>query len=166
MPEARDAVQLLRTLARHEGEFILIGGLAAVLRGAPVVTYDVDVVHARNPDNVERLLQACTELEDYYRQHPERKPIPEAKWLLRGGHHLLATRFGPLDVLGELTEGRDYEGLLPESDQVPLAQDFTIRVLRLEILIELKRELARDKDKLALPVLIATLNEQRKLNGS
>lgn len=47
MPQNR-LVALLHALAESQSEFIVVGGLAAVLRGAPLQTYDVDIVHARN----------------------------------------------------------------------------------------------------------------------
>ena len=54
MPEGK-LVATVRAL--HDGgvEFILVGGLAAVLHGAPVNTFDIDVVHARDAANVARL---------------------------------------------------------------------------------------------------------------
>jgi hypothetical protein len=36
---------ILRTLTRHRVEFIIVGGVAAVLQGAPLNTFDLDVVH-------------------------------------------------------------------------------------------------------------------------
>ncbi len=37
-------------------EFILVGGLAAVIQGAPVTTMDVDIVHSQSAENINRLL--------------------------------------------------------------------------------------------------------------
>lgn len=37
MPELR---RILEVLASHEVDFIVVGGLAAVLQGAPTTTYD------------------------------------------------------------------------------------------------------------------------------
>ena len=42
----------LRALHDAGGGFILVGGLAAVLNGAPVNTFDVDIVHSRDTANV------------------------------------------------------------------------------------------------------------------
>ena len=55
--------ELLGVLARHQVDFIVVGGVAAVIQGAPVNTFDLDVVHARTPDNIERLLGALRELD-------------------------------------------------------------------------------------------------------
>jgi hypothetical protein len=46
----------MQTLADHRVEFIVIGGVCAVLHGAPVTTFDLDVVHSRTPENLNRLL--------------------------------------------------------------------------------------------------------------
>jgi hypothetical protein len=56
-------VELLRVLARNDVESIVVGMLAAVAQGAPLLTEDVDVVHRRTPENVERLLAALPVLE-------------------------------------------------------------------------------------------------------
>jgi hypothetical protein len=47
---------LLAKLATSGAEFVLVGGLAAVAQGAPLTTQDVDVVHRRTAENVDRLL--------------------------------------------------------------------------------------------------------------
>lgn len=58
-----NAARLLRVLADGEVRFIVVGGIAAVAQGAPVVTFDVDIVHERSPENVRRLLSIETILE-------------------------------------------------------------------------------------------------------
>jgi hypothetical protein len=41
--ESTRYLPLLRVLSAHGVEFILVGGLAAVLQGAPIITGDLDV---------------------------------------------------------------------------------------------------------------------------
>ena len=48
---AQDALIALE----HGVDFILVGGLSAVVQGAPVTTIDVDIVHSRTEDNLARL---------------------------------------------------------------------------------------------------------------
>ncbi len=55
--------EILRTLVRHEVRFVVVGGMSAVLQGAPVNTLDLDIVHDRAPDNVEHLLSALREMD-------------------------------------------------------------------------------------------------------
>jgi hypothetical protein len=47
----------LKSLSDSGIDFILVGGLAAIIQGAPVVTQDVDVVFSRASENVARILQ-------------------------------------------------------------------------------------------------------------
>ena len=46
-----DAESLLRLLARHDVEFILVGGVAAVVHGSVRLTTDLDVVYSRTPES-------------------------------------------------------------------------------------------------------------------
>ena len=155
-----DYIALLRALDAHGVEFIVVGGVCAVLHGAPVATFDLDVVHARTPENVERLLEALKELRATSRSHPGRKGVPGRSHLASGGHQLLHTRHGPLDLLGSVGSGRGFEELKPCSTELELAPDLTIRLLSLETLIELKEEVAHEKDLAVLPLLRRILQER------
>ena len=53
----QDNEAALRSLCEHGVEFIVVGGLAAVLNGAPVNTFDVDIVFSRAPLNIARILE-------------------------------------------------------------------------------------------------------------
>jgi hypothetical protein len=66
---------LVSTLAKHEVEFIIVGGMAAILRGTPVNTFDLDVVYERSAPNIERLLNALDELEAIVRDDPRRRRL-------------------------------------------------------------------------------------------
>jgi hypothetical protein len=44
---AADLTTLLERLLAADVEFVLVGGLAKVVQGAPLTTFDVDVVHRR-----------------------------------------------------------------------------------------------------------------------
>jgi hypothetical protein len=158
--ESTKYLPLLRVLSAHGVEFILVGGMAAVLQGAPIVTGDLDVVHRRTPDNVKRLLAALSELDAIFRHDP-RRLRPNESHLLGPGHSLLATRFTDLDVLGTIFADTPYEDLLGDSIEVELG-DVTIRVLGLERLIQAKEFANRPKDLAVLPALRATLSLSQK----
>src|ERR1700689_863921 len=104
-------LSIFEKLVRHQAEFLVVGGVAAVLQGAPVSTFDVDIVHSTSPENVARILSALEELDARYRFQPELRP--GADHLSPLGHQLLITRFGPLDVLGMIGNRRTYFDLLP-----------------------------------------------------
>ena len=98
-------------LALHDAgvEFIVVGGLAAVLNGAPINTYDVDIVHRRTLENIDRLIQVLQTLDAVYRIQPERHLLPAKSALMSAGRQNLPTNYGPLDVLGSIGKGRSYE---------------------------------------------------------
>jgi hypothetical protein len=70
------------------------------------------------------------------------------------------TDLGPLDCLGAIEGGRDYEASLPLSIEIEI-QGRRLRVLGLETIVALKRASTAEKDRLALPVLEATLQRTR-----
>jgi hypothetical protein len=55
---ATDFLAVIHALIEHGVDFIVVGGVSAVLEGAPMSTFDLDIVHSRNLDNVLRLSTA------------------------------------------------------------------------------------------------------------
>lgn len=153
---------MLRALHDARVEFVVVGGLAAVLGGAPINTFDVDVVHSRNETNIARLLTVLEDLDAVYRIQPERRIRPNASHLASAGHQNLVTRFGWLDLLGTIGRNLGYEDLLPHSATLDVGEGILVRVLDLEALIAIKEELGGEKDRAVLPVLRRTLEEKRK----
>ncbi len=139
-----------------------VGGLAAVLNGAPVDTFDIDVVHSRDPANIARLGTVLEALDAVFRMQPERRLKPNASHLAPCGHLNLLTRYGPLDVLGTIGRNLGYAELLPHSNDLNITEDVRIRVLDLETIIALKEELGGEKDRAVLPTLRRTLEEKRQ----
>ena len=153
-PRHADLDALIVALTEAGVEFVVVGGAAAVLHGAPVTTVDLDVVHRRTPENVERLLAVLAALESTYRAPTNPGLRPTAELLLGRGQNLLSTRLGPLDLLCVLHDQRGYEELLPRTE-IMTDERAIIRVLDLDSLIELKAEMNRAKDRLVLPILLA-----------
>lgn len=149
----------LEALARHRVELVVVGGVAAVLNGAPISTFDLDIVHARTPENLEQLLAALTELDARYRDLTGRVLRPELSALAGDGHHLLVTSCGALDVLGQIGDRLRYEDLLPETVERALGAH-RFRVLDLAALIRTKEQAGRDKDRAVLAILRRTLQER------
>ena len=52
MSVAFDPVRMLAALAEHQVNFVVIGGFAAWVHGAPVLTTDLDLIFERSPDNL------------------------------------------------------------------------------------------------------------------
>jgi hypothetical protein len=150
--------EILRALAANDVEVVVVGMLAGVLQGAPVVTGDLDVVHRRTPENVARLVRLLREIGAVYRHDPRRLQ-PGESHLLGSGHQLLETELGDLDCLGEIDGGKSYDDLIGASIHVEVGGGLRVRVLALRELIEIKRRAGRPKDLAALPVLESTLEE-------
>lgn len=153
-----DLVEILRVLHRHQVEFVLVGGIAAVLLGAPITTTDVDVVYARDERNLERLVAALKELAAVYRGFEDRGLCPDSAGLAGEGHHILTTRHGGLDVLAWAGNRRFYEDLVDQTLEIG-DDHLVLRVADLASQIRLKRETDRPKDRAMLPILEALARE-------
>lgn len=152
---------LLKTLVEHEVDFVVVGGLAAVLQGAPIHTQDVDILYSRVPDNVLRIDAAMRSIDAVFRGD-RRKLRPNPSHFESTGHKLLDTRLGPVDCLGTIEESTGYDDVLPDTDEIDL-EDLVVRVISLPRLIRVKEKLHRPKDQLMLLQLRATLEERDKL---
>lgn len=156
MSAAPDFLEILRGLLRHEVDFILVGGVAAILEGAPVSTFDLDIVFRPAEDNQQRLLAALRELEARYLDPAGRHIVPDEEKLRDLRLHQLLTRSGPLDVLRTIGHGLGYSDLIEHTREASI-EGAPVRVLRLEMIIRSKEEAGRDKDHATLPLLKRTL---------
>jgi len=153
-------VDIARILTEHRVEFIIVGGMAAVLQGAPVHTIDLDIIYARTEENIARLMDALRELEATFRTDT-RRLVPNETHLRSTGHKLLQTKHGVLDVLGTIEENTSYEDLLSDVDNLDLG-GFAIQVISLARLVQVKKSLTRPKDRAMLIILEATLAEKQR----
>jgi hypothetical protein len=153
-----DLDALIAALVETGVDFIVVGGAAAVLHGAPTTTWDLDVVHGTSPGNIERLLTLLGELNATLRDPAGRHLRPSRQHLQGGGQLQLSTDLGPIDLLGRLHDGRGYDDLLGSTETVG-DEGLRFRVLDLRTLIEVKAAASRAKDRLLLPVLLALLEE-------
>lgn len=156
---------LLQTLADAGVEFIVVGGVASVAHGASRLTQDVDVVYARNDENLERLVNALAPLHPYLRGAPPGLPFAfDVPTLKAGLNFILETDMGDLDLLGEIIGGGSYADLLAHSVEMEIF-DRRIQCLGLKKLIDVKRAAGRPKDLEALAELDA-LDEESGPGGS
>lgn len=153
---------ILKALADAEVRFVLIGGVAALLQGVPMLTHDVDIVHARDPENCRRLIKVLRALEAHYRQHKDARIEPREEDLAHPGTHLLATRLGALDLVGRTVGDEDFESLIARAPAMDVGQGLEVHVLDLEVLIAMKEAMNRSKDRAKLPEYRRTLEERKK----
>jgi hypothetical protein len=67
-----DFLALLRILVAHGVDFIIVGGVSAVLQGAPISTFDLDLVLSRAPDNQSPGVGRAAQ-RDFHRHFPTAK---------------------------------------------------------------------------------------------
>jgi predicted nucleotidyltransferase len=141
---------------------ILIGGGAAAMLGSARLTYDVDLVYARDVDNIDRLVEALAPHQPYLRGAPSGLPFRWDRPTIQAGlNFTLTTAIGDLDLLGDVSGGGGYDELLPFTQEVS-AFGVTFRVVTLERLIQLKRAAGRPKDLEIIAELQALLEERNR----
>lgn len=159
-----DLGALLEALLKSGVKFILVGGLAGVVQGAPVATMDVDIVYQLAADNIDRLAGFLESINAVHRRPDDKTILARRDDLAGRGHVLLATRLGPLDVLAFIEQQQTYEDLIGQTVEIAF-RGRTIRVLSLEKLVDLKRQSRDPKDRRQLAVLEETLRQSKKKPG-
>jgi len=149
--------RILELFDSYGVEYVVVGGVAAVLQGAPVTTFDIATLVKVDDANAGRLIAVLDALEARYREHSALQPTLQD--LKKGGHLLLMTNSGPLDVLGFIGGGKRYEDLTDSVTTLKVG-DLSVPVLDIEFLIEDKRALGRDKDLAIVRVLEAVLRRR------
>lgn len=66
---------LLEALCEAEVRFVIVGGVAATLHGSARLTQDIDVVYARDSENLARIARALAPLRPYLRGAPSGLPF-------------------------------------------------------------------------------------------
>ena len=157
--------EILETLDRHGVEFVLIGGLAAVLHGAPYVTVDVDITPRAEAANLARLAEALVDLEARVRADAAGRVAvafqPDATFLEGQQILNLMTRAGPLDIAQVPSGTRGYAELARDAIAIDLGAT-RVRVASLADVVRSKEAADRPKDRAALPVLRRLLEEESR----
>jgi hypothetical protein len=159
-----DPVGLLGVLVEHDVEFVLVGGVAARLRGAPLLTQDVDVTPATDAANLQRLAAALSALDAKLRTatDPTGVAVPfDGGFLESASMWTLTTALGDLDLVMVPSGTAGYRDLLKDAERIQISVDpeLSVMVASLADVIRSKEAAGRDKDRAALPLLRRTLDE-------
>jgi hypothetical protein len=163
-----DPEKLLSVLRSHGVEFVLIGGMAAILHGDVGVTVDVDVVPDRSDDNLESLANALRELDARIRTEGEANGLPFDcspaffKNMVPESFVNMTTNAGDVDVTFKPAGTEGYADLAESAVRVEAAENVTILVASLDDVIRSKESADREKDRDALPRLRRLLERIRK----
>jgi hypothetical protein len=150
--------EALVILAEHEVEFIVVGGIAAILQGSPLTTLDLDILYQASEENHVRLASALARLQATYLDPAGRRIEPDLEKLSSMRIHLLETRYGRLDLLKTVGDDLSFEALVDHCLMLDVDRA-RVRVLRLGKIIETKEQANRPKDQYQLPFLRQLLAE-------
>jgi hypothetical protein len=155
-----DARELFRALARHEVDYLTVGGIAIQAHGGQRLTQDLDVAIAPSTDNITRLTGALVELDarilgpDGQRS----QAVPSAPLLASSDQWHLITVHGPLDILTLPAHLGSFEEMRARAHEVPLG-DLSIPIAHRDDLLKMKRAAGRPQD-LADVQLLESFDEE------
>lgn len=147
-----DRLAAFRALQAHDVGFVVVGGVAAILLGAPITSNDLDVVPDPDPANLTRLMEALLDVGAEVRFAGAVRRLPDGEWLRASRFWNLDTRSGKLDILMQVGAGLDYHAIRSDAVEIGLG-DLNVWVASLDHLIAMKEEANRPKDLQALPIL-------------
>jgi predicted nucleotidyltransferase len=150
-----DAREILRRLTARGVDFVVIGGIAAVLHGSAQATFDLDICYATDAGNLAALADVLTDLHARLKGVDRGLPfVPDAR-TLRGVELLtMLTDKGELDVIARPSGSPGYETLRRQAARLDLG-GFSVLVASIEHLIAMKLAAGRTKDHAAVEELEA-----------
>lgn len=165
-PGARlyDPRPILVALEAERVDYVVIGGTAAVIRGAPYATFDLDITPAREIGNLDRLAAALHRLGAEVHGMPDEVAGSfqlDGKTLANGSSWKFATPHGELDVALDPDGTHGYDDLRREAGRASVA-GVDVLVASLADVIRSKQAANRDKDRIQLPMLREALEQSRR----
>ncbi len=161
-----DPFSILATLERHRVRYVVVGGIAAQIAGAPINTRDLDVTPARDRENLVRLAAALDELgaqivlED---APPDVKISLDADTIASFASLATSTPHGRLDIVLAPTGTRGYDDLVRAATEELITDDgLVVSVASLADVVRSKAAAGRPKDVAQLPLLREALEQIRR----
>ena len=142
--------------------FVVIGGFAAAIHGSPLPTSDVDIVPARDDENLERLARALHRLHARLRTEAGPVDVRIDRGFLRAMPFMLnlVTDHGDVDLTFSPAGGLEgFDGWDGGAVDTEIAPGLVVRLGSLDDIIDSKRAADRAKDRAALPYLESLRDE-------
>jgi hypothetical protein len=140
-----DAESILRALAEHAVDYVIIGGLAVQTHGHVRTTVDIDVLPRPDPSNLARLADALNALEATILNPGNANVQIEATMLPRATLWQFATRHGAIDVVHDAPGAPPFDELRERALEIRLG-DLRLSVAGRDDLISMKRASGRPVD--------------------
>jgi len=144
-----DIGSLIEALARHQVEYVVIGGVATQVHGHRRTTMDLDLTPDPEPENLGRLAAALSELEAHPRgpgsENAEISATDPERLAIAAIVPPLLTRHGQIHILKEPKGARTFEELRSAALVVEL-DGVEVAVVSLDDLIRMKRAAGRQAD--------------------
>jgi hypothetical protein len=145
-----DVERLLEALRASGVDFVVVGGVALVLRGSSRVTVDLDLCYGRERANLRRLAAALAPFHPRLRGAPPGLPfLWDEQTLASGLNFTLATDAGDIDILGEIAGIGDFAAVAAGASPLDIGE-MRVLVMDLDTLERAKRASGRAKDLLDL----------------
>jgi hypothetical protein len=156
---------ILSALEREGVRYIVIGGLAAVLHGSPLLTQDVDICPANDAENLKRLAKALKSIGAKIRTDDVPDGLPFAcdpQFFQNVSLVNLTTIHGDVDVSFTPSGTTGFDDLAQRARPLEIAPHLAPPIADLEDVIRSKRAANRPKDVAALPTLLTLLAETKR----
>jgi hypothetical protein len=140
-----DAERILRVLAEHAVDYVIIGGLAVQTHGHVRTTVDIDVLPRPDPANLQRLADALIALDARILNPGSASLEIDAAMLPRATLWQFATRHGGIDVVHDAPGAPPFDELRDRALKIELG-DLQLSVAGRDDLISMKRASARPVD--------------------
>ena len=160
-----DPVRICEILNEERVRYVVVGGMATVMRGSSLPTRDLDVVPDRRADNVENLARALQRMHAKVRTGDEALDARIDAEFLSGSTFMLnlTSDLGDLDIAfrpaGPL---EDYDAWRTGAMEMSIAEGVVVLVASLDDIIASKRAANRPKDIAALPLLESLRDQLRE----
>ena len=146
-------VDLLRRLNDGGVQYVVIGGVAAIVHGSARITEDLDIFAPLDHANAVAIIRALGGVHPRWRHRPDLPVITPDNPQLQGLKNMyLVCDLGQLDVLGEVPEAGSYAEVAARAAKVDF-RGIPVPVVDLDTLITIKRAVGREKDVRILPEL-------------
>jgi predicted nucleotidyltransferase len=162
---------IIHSLNKSGLKYLIVGGFAVIAHGYVRYTADLDIVIAIDTDNIDRLIQVMDKLgyqprlpvqiSDMLVDEKRQEWIEEKNMVV---FSLISEQYKliPIDIF--IREPFNFEEELEHAEWIKLGEGLKAPFVRIEQLIQMKKESGREKDTLDLEKLmeIMKLNHERR----